>query len=104
MLDPMSDRMRRPMDPFDNPHYEPPVDIRGREARAYELKILALVREALLPSPGPLHFVESIELRGEQPETAVILRYRITGEPGLRAVRRPLWEPALEEHRNEKSR
>ena len=77
---------------FDDPHFCPPADIRGTEARAYEEKIVELLREELLPSRGPKHFVQSIELRGERPDTEIILRYTDIDAPGEFVVGTELWK------------
>lgn len=75
----------------DDPNFEPPADIVGAEARAYEEKIVEMLREHLLPSPGPTRFLKSIELRGQRPETEIIFRYRAGSARELRGPR-----PAME--------
>lgn len=78
---------------YDDPHYQPPANIEGAEARAYEEKILELLRDALLPSDGPVIALQAIELRGERPDTEVIFIYTDTREPGQRFAQRTwLWK------------
>jgi hypothetical protein len=77
---------------FDDPHFCPPADIRAVEARAYEEKIVDMLREELLTSPGPKRFLQSIELRGERPDTEIIFRYMDIDTPGEFAVRTELWK------------
>jgi hypothetical protein len=71
-------------DQYDDPHYQPPSDIQGAEARAYEEKILEMMREAMLPSAGPMIALQAIELRGERPDTEVIFIYTDSRKPGQR--------------------
>jgi hypothetical protein len=78
--------------PYDDPYYEPPSDIQGADARAYERKIVELLRERLLPSHGPTIFLRSIELRGERPDTEIVFRYTRTGRAEERTVRAALWQ------------
>jgi hypothetical protein len=78
------------MDSYTDPHFEPPVDIDGAEARAYEAKIVELLREASLPDSGRFP-LESIELRGERPSTEIIFRYSDTADPKPPAVGFALW-------------
>jgi hypothetical protein len=82
---------------FDDPHFLPPANIRGEETRAYEEKIVELLRDALMPSSGPVLFVEKVELQGERPDTEVIIRYRDTRKPGLHAVRSRPWKEFIED-------
>jgi hypothetical protein len=74
----------------DDPHFEPPADITGGEARAYEDKIIEMLRDELLPSQGPVIFLDSIERRGERPDTEIIFHYHDTRHPGQRFARRAL--------------
>jgi hypothetical protein len=80
--------------PYDDPHYQPPADIEGSEARAYEAKILEVIRRALLPgSRTSVIKLEGVELRGERPDTEVIFMYTDTRHPGQRFARRTwLWK------------
>lgn len=71
---------------YDDPHFEPPAEIAGAEARAYEARVVALLRDAMVPSG-----LQGIELRGERPETEIILRFRDQGTPNKRVYRFPLW-------------
>jgi len=76
--------------PFDDPYFEPPEDIQGEDARAYEEKIVAMLREALLPGSGahPLH---AIALRGTRPDTEIVFRY--ADQHGVdRAASLALWK------------
>jgi hypothetical protein len=50
-----------------------------------------MLREALLPSPGPTIFLQAIELRGQQPNTEIIFHYTDTRRPGKFAVRAAPW-------------
>lgn len=79
------------MTSFDDPTVPPPADITGADARAYEEKILELLRHALLPRRDPIRRIESIELRGKQPDTLVVICYTDTRESGPRAVGIDLW-------------
>ena len=78
---------------YDNPGYQPPADIQGPEARAYENAILRLMRKAMLPDGGSVIRLEAIELRGDRPDTEVIFLYTDSREPGrLFAQRTQLWK------------
>jgi hypothetical protein len=79
--------------PYDDPHYEPPADIEGADARAYEEKILELMRDAMLPDQGSsVITLQAIELRGERPDTEVIFIYSDARKPGERFAKRTwLW-------------
>jgi hypothetical protein len=78
---------------YDDPHFEPPADIAGAEARAYEDKIIESLRESLLPSPGPVILLDSVERRGERPDTEIVFHYHDTRFPGQRFARRArLWK------------
>jgi hypothetical protein len=79
-------------DRYDDPHFQPPADISGAEARAYEEKIVAMLREVLGPRSGPVITVRSVELRGERPDTDIVFRYEDRRRPGARAARFPLWK------------
>lgn len=78
--------------PYDNPYFQPPGDIQGAEARAYEEKIVSMLREQLLPSSGPTIFLEAIEIRGRRPDTEIIFRYTDARRPGSFAVGLKLWK------------
>ena len=54
--------------PYDDPHFQPPADISGAEARAYEERIVRLLEDAMAP------WLKSVELRGERPETEIVIR------------------------------
>jgi hypothetical protein len=95
--------------PFDDPHYAPPADLTDAEARAYEEVVLATIREAVPRSPyvrpsdniRPGRWVqwiiESVDLEGQRPETAVVFTYREVADRGrLLAARRPVWEGLVE--------
>ena len=79
---------------YDDIYYQPPADIQGPEARAYEEKVLKLMREAMLPDQGSsMITLQAIEFRGERPETEVIFVYTDTREPGKRFAKRTwLWK------------
>jgi hypothetical protein len=77
---------------YDDPNFQPPADIEGAEARAYEEKIVEMLREHLLPSPGPTLFLKSIELRGQRPQTEIIFRYTKRDRPGNFAGRVQPWK------------
>ena len=57
--------------PYDDPDYQPPADISGAEARAYEERIASLLQAAMAP-----WLLEPIQLRGERPDTEIIFRTR----------------------------
>ena len=76
----------------EDPRFRPAANIGGLEARAYEEKIVELLRDHLLPNPGPVIALESIELRGERPDTEIIFRYIDSRKPGAFAVRALLWK------------
>ena len=76
---------------YEDPYFQPPGDIKGQEARAYENKIVSMLRDVLLPSQGPVVILQSIELRGERPDTEIVFRYTDTRKPGTFAVRAALW-------------
>lgn len=78
--------------PYDDPHFEPSADIQRADAHAYEQKIVELLRERLLPSAGPTIFLQSIELRGERPDTEVIFHYTTESSPRPRTARAALWQ------------
>jgi hypothetical protein len=80
--------------PYDDPHYQPPSDIQGADARAYEETILRLMREAMLPDAGTSAVtLQAIELRGKRPDTEVIFIYTDTRRPGQRFAKRTwLWK------------
>ena len=80
--------------PYDDIHYQPPADIQGPEARAYENKILEIMRKAMLPDQGSsMITLQAIELRGERPDTEVIFIYTDAQEPGQRLAKRTwLWK------------
>jgi hypothetical protein len=69
---------------FDDPHFEPPADIQGADARAYEEKILQMLRDVLGDRT-------EIELRGERPNTEIIFHITDGREPGPNALRFALW-------------
>lgn len=77
---------------FDDPSVPPPADITGRDARAYEEKIVQLIRAALTPGSDPIRTVRSIELRGTRPDTEIVFRYDDSRDPGVHAVGYPLWK------------
>jgi len=77
--------------PYDDPHFRPAADIEGPEARADEQKIVELLRERLLPSPGPTIFLNAIELRGERPDTEIVFRFMRSGIAQERTVYAALW-------------
>jgi hypothetical protein len=37
------------MSQYDDPYFQPPADITGAEARAYEERIVSMLREHMLP-------------------------------------------------------
>jgi hypothetical protein len=76
---------------FDDPHFEPPVNIRGPDVRAYVEKVVELLRDAALPSSDPIFHLESIEMRGERPDTQIVFRYTGARDAGQRAVGVALW-------------
>lgn len=79
--------------PFDDPHYGPPADLAAEEARAYEETVLKTIREALPPGRYLAYQLESIELEGQRPETAVVFRYRKASDPQrLLTSRDRIWE------------
>ncbi|HEX6459574.1 MAG TPA: hypothetical protein VF032_11705 [Thermoleophilaceae bacterium] len=81
---------------FDDPYFQPPTELSDAEARAYEEKIVELLRDALLPSAGPVFFVEAVELRGKRPDTEVIIRYRDSRKAGLLGRRSRPWQEFIE--------
>ena len=83
--------------PFDDVYFAPPADLGPDEIRAYEETIVRLLSEVLLPSDGPVIFVESVRLRGTRLDTEVIIRYRDTEKPGVHAVRSLPWQEFIEE-------
>jgi len=83
--------------PFEDPYFGPPADMGELQTRAYEETIVRLLSDALIPSGGPVHFVESVQLRGARPDTEVIIRYRDTRKPGVQAVRSLPWKEFIEE-------
>ena len=54
---------------YDDPHFEPPADISGAEARAYEERIVSLLKDAMAP------YLTSVELRGKRPDTEILMRF-----------------------------
>lgn len=77
---------------FDQPYYQPPGDIQGPDARAYEERIVSLLRTAFLPAPPGMFQVVAVELRGERPETEIVISYQQSGHPGVSAVGLALWK------------
>jgi hypothetical protein len=95
--------------PFHDPHYAPPADLTGAEARAYEEVVLATILQAVPRSPyvrpsddiRPGRWVqwiiESVELEGRRPETAVVFKYReVADRERLLAARRSIWDGLVE--------
>jgi hypothetical protein len=72
--------------PYDDPSWRPSADVKGAEARAYEEAIVRLLRNAI--SPGA---VESIEIRGERPNTEILFRSAAAAETRVRTHRFALW-------------
>ena len=67
--------------PYDGPHFPPPADISGAQARAYEERIVRLLEDAMAP------WLKSVELRGERPDTEIVIRL-VDG-----AYKFDLWKP-----------
>jgi hypothetical protein len=86
---------------YDDPHFQPPADISGAEARAYEEKIVSMLRDELLPSSGPWGTLRSIDLRGERPDTEIIFRYTKPDRPYSIAVGTALWRQGWPFEENE---
>jgi hypothetical protein len=51
-----------------------------------------MLRGHLLRSPGPKRFLQSIELRGQRPDTEIIFRYTDIDRPGNFAGRVQPWK------------
>lgn len=77
--------------PYEDPHHRPPADIWGPDARAYEEKIVELLRERLLPNSGQVKALRSIELRVERPDTEIIFRYTDARDRAEHARGAALW-------------
>jgi hypothetical protein len=73
--------------PADDPYFRPPVDVSGAEARAYEEAIVRLLRNAI--SPGA---VDSIEIRGERPNTEIVLHTPATSDAPAQTFKVALWK------------
>jgi hypothetical protein len=83
--------------PFHDPHFAPPADLTDAEARAYEEAVLATITEALRLGRYGSWIIESIELEGRRPNTAVVFKYREGSDPGrLLAARASIWEGLVE--------
>ena len=66
--------------PYDEPRFQPPADIGGAEARAYERPIVSLLEDAMAP------WLTSVEPRGERPDPEIVMRL------GDGAYRFALWK------------
>ena len=72
---------------YEDPSWRPSADVQGVEARAYEEAIVRLLRNAI--SPGA---VESIEIRGERPNTEIVLRTVAASDAPARMYKVALWK------------
>ena len=77
--------------PYEQPYYQPPGDIQGADARAYEERIASLLRDALVPSGPGVYQVVAVELVGERPDTQIVIRFTRSGRAGVQAVGLALW-------------
>jgi hypothetical protein len=73
--------------PYEDPTWRPSADVQGAEARAYEEAIVRLLRNAI--SPGA---VESIEIRGERPNTEILLHTPATSDAPSQTYKVALWK------------
>jgi hypothetical protein len=84
------------IEPFDDPQYAPPAALTDAESRAYETTILEMVRKAMPSGTYGSWRIESIELGGQRPETAVVFRYRDMSNPRLLLeARAAIWEDII---------
>jgi hypothetical protein len=92
---------------FDDPNAPVPQDLDAADSRAYELRVVEFLREALVgvPSTG-LVIVDDVALGGARPDTLVVFRYHHRPEfigrtpelvDGPLAEIAPLWEIAIDE-------
>ena len=68
---------------FDDPHTEPPTDMSRADVRAYEEKIVDMLRVEMVGKAGVFR-VDAVELHGERPATQIRFRYTDlrTGDEG----------------------
>lgn len=71
---------------FDDPSYSPPEDLEERLVPLYEQRIIDELRSGLSAWPS----VDAIELRGQRPETEVVIRYTAR-DGGSREWTRAFW-------------
>ena len=81
-------------DPYQQPCYQPPGDIQGADARAYEERIASLLRGALIPSGPGRYQVVAVELVGKRPDTLIVICSTQSGREGVQAVGLALWASA----------
>lgn len=61
---------------FDDPIALVPTDLGAADSRAYELRTVELLREAMLKGPSDLlAVVDDVQLVGTRPDTLVVFRY-----------------------------
>ena len=75
-----------------------PADLTKEESRAYEEAVLRTITEVIRPGRWGPWIIESIELSGERPDTAVVFIYQEIAAPGQRwAAATRIWDDLAEE-------